>query len=417
MEPEATDRDDEIKWDVLDGELAGPESVSGPTPQDEPGSGKLPVEPSPAGEASEPSEAVATRNELLTFFYYGHRDESADSEGKEPAARPVPALLHEYGDLSKVRHEYPVCLSERGPGAPGRTLVRVFDDLIEAESDDSDTGRRFKQHALRLEVAVRSLASGIATPGRLSDLCAKAADDLLKSTKMSDDRAAKFREDLSTARQALPLDGDVISCTPDAPSRMFDAATSTFWSERAGQYLDELDKLIRQTENILTAADSRSQEAQSADHLAEATPEADDLDFDAMADILSESHLAEPLPKERRKRIEDVLKTVRRVRPLFASAASGEDEGDPPFPTETVVNDCPAAEEQNRKRMGVMCDFFRCVRIAHLEVENKYHKEGHDPFFAHFDESELTDEELSYCPPVLMRLDSTFIKRPARSNS
>ena len=78
---------------------------------------------------------------------------------------------------------------------------------------------------------------------------------------------------------------------------------------------------------------------------------------------------------------------------------------------ETVVNDCPAAEKQYRARMSVMTDFFKGVRIARLEVDNKYHPASHDSFFAHFDPSELTDSELSYCPPVLMFLDSGFIKK------
>jgi ferredoxin len=415
MEPEATDRDDEIKWDLLQSELAVPESDTSPTPQEVSSDVRLPVEPTPASEASEPSESIATRNELLTFFYYGHRDENAGSAGEapaaKPAARPVPALLYEYGDLSKVRHEYPICLFTHGPNAPGRTLMEVFNDLIEAESDDSDVGRRFRQHALRLEVAVRSLTSGVATPGRLSDLCVKAADELLESAGMPEERAAKFREDLDKARQALPVDGDVISCTPDAPARMLEAAMGAFWSERASQYLEQLDKLVRETENILTAADSRSQDAQSAEQLAEATPGENELDFDAMSDILGESHLSEPLPEERRQRIGDALKTIRRVRPLFASATGTAEPGEPPFPLETVVNDCPAAEKQHVARMLVMCEFFKCVRIARLEVDNKYHEEAHDPFFSHFDESELTDEELSYCPPVLMRLDSTFINK------
>jgi ferredoxin len=212
-------------------------------------------------------------------------------------------------------------------------------------------------------------------------------------------------------KQALPFDGDVISCSAGAPEKLFEAAMSAFWSERASQFLPDLDELIRQAQDILDSADSRSEDAQSAEQLAEASAEEDGLDYAAMSNILAESHLADPLPEERRKRIEKTLDTMRRVRPLYAFAAGGDAGGDLPFVLDTVVNDCPAADEQHRMRMAVMTNFFKSMRIARLEVDNKYHPVSHDPFFSHFDPSELTDEELSHCPPVLMHLDSAFVKK------
>jgi ferredoxin len=405
MDPETADRDDEIKWNLLQTDLGVPEADETPSPGEASTTVALPVEPAPAQSSDDPAAAVAVRNELFTFFYYGHRESDADG----PA--PVPALLYQHRDLSTVRHEYPICLIPTGPGAPGRTLAQIFDDLIEAESDDeSDAGRRFAQHARRLEYAVRSLAAGVKKPGRLSDLCSKAAEQLVETPGLSAERKDNLEDDLAKAQKLLPVDGDVITCSTAAPQQLFQAAMAAFWGERAGEYRSRLDKLIRDTQDILESADSRSAGALSPEQLAEASAEEDGLDYDAMSDILGESRLAEPLPEERRKRIETALETMRRILPLYATAA-GDPSEELPFSMETVVNDCPAAERQHRERMAVMADFFKNVRIARLEVENKYHAETHGPFFTHFDPSELTDEEMSYCPPVLMYLDSGFIKK------
>jgi ferredoxin len=406
MDPETADRDDEIKWNLLQSEFGVPEAEAAPEGPAEAGDGRLPVEPAAAPDTPEPAQATAVRNELLTFFYYGHRD------GDDSGERPVPALLYQNRDMSTVRHEYPLCLTPTGPHAPGCTLAELFDEIIEAETgEDGDEGRRFKQHAMRLEFAIRSMAAGVKTPGRLSDLCAKAAEELLTTTRLSEERTAKFRTDLDKVKRSLPFDGDVISCSTGAPERLFEAAMDAFWTECAAEYLPSLDKLIRETQDILDSAASRSGSAHSPEQLAGSAADDDGLDYEAMSGILGESDLDVPLPEERKKRIEDALATIRGVRPLFASASGGDPGGKMPFPMETVVNDCPAAEEQYRTRMVVMSDFFRSVRIARLEVDNKYHPEIHDLFFAHFDPSELTDDELSYCPPVLMRLDSTFIKK------
>jgi ferredoxin len=406
MDPETVDRDDEIKWHVLESELGVPAPEESQAPDAETAGARLPVEPAQTGDHEDPSQTVAVRNELFTFFYYGHRER----EDAEPM--PVPALLHQHRDLSTVRHDYPVCLIPHGSGAPGRTLAQIFADLVEAEAgDDGDAQRRFRQHAMRLEFEIRSLAAGVKKPGLLSDVCAKAADQLMETPGLSKERRAQLKSDLERVRQALPVDGQVISCSAAAPEQLFEAAMGAFWSERASEYLTDLDELVRETQEILDSADSRSESAQSAEQLAEASAEEDGLDYDAMSDILGKSRLSDPLPEERRNRIETALDTIRRVRPLFASAAGKDTGQEPPFPMETVTNDCPAAAKQYRARMAVMTDFFKSLRIARLEIENKYHPESHDPFFAHFDPSELTDSELLYCPPVLIFLDSGFIKR------
>jgi ferredoxin len=401
MEPGPTDRDDEIQWDVLQNELNVPAAEASPAPEEQPEGGRLPVLPNPAVDTSEPSQTAGARNQLLNFFYYGKRDKDTDAD--PPAARPAPALLFQYGDLSIVRHEYPICLSRNGPGAPGLTLSQLFNQLIEEEGEETDEKRRFKQHALRLEVGVRTMSSGVGTPGRLSDLCSKATEMLIDTTTLPADRAEKFHEDLEKATQRLPMDGDVVSCGPETPSLMFDAAMGAFWNERSKGYLDVLDELIRETPDILTADDGHSAEATTAEHLADAAAKEDGLDYEAMSEILSASQLGQPLPEERRKRIELALESLKKVRPLYAG---GEEK--PPFPVETVPGDCRAAVELHRARMGVMADFFKSVRIARLELDNKYHKNSHDSFFDHFDPSELTDEELSHCPPVQLRLTPEF---------
>jgi ferredoxin len=419
-----TEHDDpfEIRWDVLQSESDEQDKETTPT---EERAGELPVElPPPGGEIS-PADQDASRvlNELLSFHYYGTRE----TEAEPSAARLVPALLHRYQDLSRVRYEYPLCLVEDSGDVPAMSLSRIFDEVAEQTADEVEAADRAKHHLLQLEYTIRSFstdgasarkgrAGRVSRLGRLSDLWDRATEELLASEKISEEKAALLRSDLERARKVLSVDGDVIPCGSDTPARLFAASVATFWRGRNRGWLEDLDVVVRGLEDILAADYDRSDASKSAEHLKESagTPTEDELDFDAMSKILSESHVGTSLPKERRDRIQATLHAIRRVRPLYSDLSGGNDEA-LPFPLETVVNDCGLAVEQYRARMDVMAGFFKSVRIARLEIGNHYRPESHDSFFENFDATRLTEEEITHCPPVLLQLDRRFFAKRGKS--
>ena len=64
--------------------------------------------------------------------------------------------------------------------------------------------------------------------------------------------------------------------------------------------------------------------------------------------------------------------------------------------------DCHLAIEVFDKKMAEHTELFATIRMAELEVDNKYLPDVHDDFFAHFDWRTFTPEEMSVCPPVLL---------------
>ena len=412
----------DIRWDNLPSGSDEQEKETTPT---EERAGELPVELPPPGGENTPADYDASRvlTELLSFHYYGTREADADPS----TIRLVPALLYRYQDLSRVRYEYPLCLVEDGGDVPAMSLSRIFDDVAEQTADEVEAADRAKHHLLQLEYTIRSFstdgasarkgrAGRVSSLGRLSDLWDRATDELLASEKFSEEKAALLRSDLEKARKVLSVDGDVIPCGTDAPARLFAASVATFWRGCNRSWLEDLDGVVRGLEDILAADYDRSDASKSAEHLKESagTPTDDELDFDAMSKILSESHVGNSLPQERRDRIQASLDAIRRVRPLY-SELSGENDEALPFPLETVVNDCGLAAEQYRARMNVMAGFFKSVRIARLEIGNHYRPESHDSFFENFDATRLTEEEIVHCPPVLLRLDRRFFAKRGKS--
>jgi ferredoxin len=377
--------------------------------------GGLPVEPplvweaSGVGAAEEGYDAASVLRDLANFHIFLQRKPDDAPASGEP--RPAPALLHQYRDFSQVRHDYPLCLTGRAPGKTAISLTQIFDDLLAEIADDTDKGRRLSRHLYRLEAEIRSLAQSGAV-STLFKLWTRAAKKLASSSKLSEEKKDTLRENLKTARKALKGDGKVIPCDAKTPDLLFEAVAVNYWGERCAPWRSELDTLIQNTENILSAEFSRSEEARKPDHLRASAGTDAEMDYQKMSTILGESQLENPMPESRRERIQRVLDTLHRVRPVFEdNGMQKQNDGVMPFDMRSIANDCTKAMEQYRVRMHTMLDFFKSVRIARLEIANGYREAIHDEYFAHFDTTYLTEDELPLCPPVLLKLDGAFFAR------
>ncbi|MEJ2721563.1 MAG: hypothetical protein P8181_10570 [bacterium] len=132
-----------------------------------------------------------------------------------------------------------------------------------------------------------------------------------------------------------------------------------------------------------------------------------------MSSILKQSDLGETIPKDRRKRIEETLAILRGVRPIYSDDAMEADENpETMLRIDVIENDCAAAVHRFVDQMQTLVDFFKAVRIAKLEKDNRYHAPVHDAFFARFGVIHLTVDEFALCPPVLLSLTNEFFAGP-----
>lgn len=356
----------------------------------------LPVD---AGEPAPAADAAAALQELRAFHLYGRRPAGA---GAVPDGA-MPALLHGYRDLSRVRHDYPLCLDGADPATAIRTLTEWTDQFVAAHAEPGDAGEQLRNHVQRLESVVRSLASETAAE-RLSVLWDRATATVLETSRLAPEREKLLREHAAAARKAIGAATDVVACGPQAAGRLLQTGFNVFWRERCTGWLEDLDALIRGLENILVADESQSEAARSPEALRETLGTAgEDVDVSAMSKLLSRRPHESALPEERRNRIRAILDTLRRMRPVF-DANAGKPRADAPVRADLVLEDCAAAVQEERRRATLMTGLFRAVRIARLEVQNRYRPELHDRFFDGFDERYLTTDERALCPPVLVRL-------------
>ncbi len=392
----------EIDWSAHKEKEGNAISAESSLPTD----GDVPVEPSlPWLQEGGDYDAASALSDLLDFFLYGRRGPHAVPDAG--ADRAIPALLYPYRELASIRHDYPICLGETGTTP---TLTEIIDGVASSVAEQGEVGERRRRHILQLETEIRHLSDK--TPGgRLSTLWNEAEKTLLEQAP-SDDKRASLRESIAAARAALKIDGELLACRPDTAHRLYMAVVAGAWERKCAEWRNDLDSLVQRAHNILAADESHSADANNPKHLRESTG-GEDMDFDKLSDILKQSHVGEPLPEARRERIQRSLDTIARVMPLFDGTVSLLDASAKlPFDLQPVRNVCNAALDRNDERMRIMAGFFKALRVAELESSNRYREATHDRFFAQFDTTHLSAEELSFCPPVVVVLDREFFAAP-----
>jgi len=368
----------------------------------------LPVEPTPPWELGDADyDAAAALAALREFHLYGRREPHAVPDaGAQP---PLPALLHGYRDLDGIRYDYPVCVTGKR-GAAVSTLTAIVDGILSKVVEEGELGERRRHHVLRLEAEIRRVCEE-KPDTTLSEAWDAAARSAVESAPAGDKRDA-LRESLNAARAALADDGRLLACAPDTPRRLFMAVAASRWEARSAKWRDQFEALVARTRDILAADDSRAADLHSPEHLRDSTA-GEDMDFEAMSSLLKESRLGEPLPEARRNRIQRSLDAILKVKPLFDGTTSLFDASAKlPFDLQPVRNVCAAVVDRQEARMRTMVAFFKALRVAELEVENRYQERVHDRFFARFDASYLSADERALCPPAVLILDDEFFANP-----
>jgi hypothetical protein len=302
-----------------------------------------------------------------------------------------PALLAEYRDLSRLRYDFPLVLVEGDTDAPVASLCGLFDGALREVAAGPD-GDRLRKHALRFEQEIRTLAAE--TGGaKLTELWAGAA------RRVSAHNDVEFQDSLSRLRAAIKVDGAVVDCDGDLPVRLFRHAWTALQERKAQRFHATAGRLTAQLADILGADAQHSVEGLSAGRLQASVgaTHRDAFDFDALSRLLTESTPKVALGETRRRRIGDLLATLRSQR--FFAASDGAAE-----PHAFVFERCADAVAAFRERQPEMVALARAIAIARLEADGAYAEARHDPFFADFGANGLDAGDAALFPDYLVCL-------------
>jgi hypothetical protein len=336
--------------------------------------------------------------ELSPLHPTGQSSCADPDEVREPSLRP--ALLARYGELSKLRYDYPLVLVKGdADDASPRSLSGVIDGILQEIAPRGVEGGRLRAHVLRLEEEIRTLASR-STKGSLSQLWDLAEKNLL--SRNGDGAGGQLRDSLSRARGSLRVDGEVIDCDEETPTCLLTHLWEVVQEKKAQGFRDTVDRLIVKLSDVLKADFMRSREGRSPENLKRSVGTAyeSSFDFEAMSRILGNGLPNDSLPESRRQRIRSTLSVLQSQRFFAPPGERGEDGAGQPH--SFVFESCTRALEAFQERLPEMLALITAVSIAELEIENRYNESRHDSFFSRFDESSLVPEDLAPFPSYLV---------------
>ncbi len=302
-----------------------------------------------------------------------------------------PALFAAYRDLTQLRYDFPLVLVKDQPGgASVESLSGLIDGILDkiARGNEAD---RLRKHVLRLEQHIRTLTAN-GTEGMLSTLWDKAAKALTKEDK-------HIAESLSRARANLKVDGEVVDCNGSMPYHLIGHVWALAQTQRAKRFGEIVNRLVLKLSEILQADFANSNAGRTATNLKRTfgSGPMDQFDFEVMSRILSKSAPKENLTKNRRKRIEKLLTTLKSQQ-FF------------PMPTSTIkpyifaFDSCNDAIRAYRERLAKAIELSKAVAIAELEVRGEYSEAKHDRLFESFGENGLDPRDMAIFPDYLVRL-------------
>ena len=325
---------------------------------------------------------------LAAFHRVG--DRSRLPEPDAPAAALRPALFGNYRDLGALRTDFPLLLtSTTGTGPWVISLADAVDAMLRKTTRPGAADEETRRKALALEDAVRRSLQQ-ARYAYLSQAWEAAWRELAP-------------ESTSESAPAAPdFEGELVGCDRQTAGRLVRRA----WLEserRKGRRLhDRIRRLEQKLTDILQADFMHSGAARDAERLENAVGGTDHASFDfaAMARVLRSAPTADPLPVNRRQRIEDAIDTLRSQRFVGPDGLPGG-SGLHPF----EFDSCEAAREAFRERLGDVQQLVRAIAIAELEADNHYDEARHDRFFGAFDADRLGPGDFELFPSYLVCIE------------
>lgn len=320
----------------------------------------------------------------------------------------LPALLSPYRDLSAVRYDYPLCISEKAEEVV-TPVTNIFNRLLGEIGGQTDSERRLQLYLQKLEVAVKSLAESISKDGaikKLSALWAEGKAQICDRLDANDPADVQIEKDLDALRQSLP-EGDVVVCDGETAIHVMYALWKETINRKYGLIHNTLTEMVFRLESILAADAAKSEEAYSPESLQTLIGTRDELDFSELSKILSPRVGKERLSPERRKHIENA---IRDSKELMRGVLPKEKRAEPgkalwiPGALKSIDASLAKALPEVREQMGKILRQIQAVFLAELETEDAYKPELHDAFFADFDWRRLPEETLSLCPPIVIIL-------------
>lgn len=164
-----------------------------------------------------------------------------------PVTGMRPALFARFGDVEKLRYDFPLVLLAGPQDAPAlASLSGLVDGILADVAPKGIVGERFRRNVLRIEREIRALKASGET-GTLTSLWDRAVEALQPRG------GAPLLEDAAKARAALKVDGEVAGFAPSAPVRLVTHVWRALETRRSVQMRRRIETLALRLADLVKA--------------------------------------------------------------------------------------------------------------------------------------------------------------------
>jgi ferredoxin len=339
---------------------------------------------------------------LLRRFHYG--EPAAAASTSAPAGAILPALLNPYRDSSAIRYQYPLYLAPRGDNDETALAMPLGEHLsasIETFAPNAEQSKILKDNLPWLERYLRQKLTG-PDPVEAPSLFAEAADALQAHLDLRESNRESLDSDLARLGTAIVEGSRYLGYGPDVALHLLVHAVRHHLAPRREALRREVEKRAAALESLLRVEKSKSPAGNEPDSVSSsAGPAARHLDSDALSGMLGKrSHGSQDMTPERRSRIESALDELEAwddnavlVR-IAGQVSNPWFAGQPDVDVVESYEACATASEVFLDDAGRFGRLFTAMRIADLEIDDRYDPPVHDSWFASFDWQAFSDEEL-----------------------
>mgnify|MGYP001816158185 FL=1 len=363
------------------------------------------------------TDAKATREQMFILRQFHLGQPSAMQRLDALSDDSLPALLDPFRDTSRLRYDYPLFLfppdetfEARDVESLETPLSQWMKDATAGFAPDKGQARILKDHLHWVEYHTRKMLRGREGPVEAVATLMEVAHALQKHLHLKQPDHDQLEQDLARLIARVPEHSQLLGYGRYCSLHLLIHAIRSQVIPRRARFQQRINECIRGLKGLLDIDWSKSDESIDPRMIRDSVgPGGDRFDPAALSAVIDHSRGTQTMSEERRGRIEQAIEIMASWEPdpvlvRFVHTGTLTDPWlqEAAFCREVTNSDpCAWAMDMFDREAENLTQIFGAVRIASLEIENRYDPTVHNPWFTSFSWEAFSQDELRLVPTII----------------
>ena len=362
-------------------------------------------------------DAKATREQMFVLRQFHLGQPGARKKLTPVGDEILPALLDPYRDNARLRYDYPLFLFPPD-GEHGDPTVEALEtplstwmkEAVQSFAPDKGQARILRDHLHWLEYHTRKMLRGREGPVEVTATLLEAGHALQKHLALKDADRKQLDADFEQMLATVPEGAQLLGYGRYPALHLLIHAVRSQVVARRRRFQQKIEASVRGLKALLDVEWVKSDEAIEPRAARDSVgPGGNRFDPAVLSAVIDHSRGTQAMSEERRGRIEQAIEVLEAWEPdpvlaRFVHVGSLTDPWlqEAGFCREETHSDpCAHAMELFDREAEELTQIFGAVRIAALEIDNRYDPVIHNPWFSSFNWEAFSQEELRLVPAII----------------